>query len=70
MYSYEELYHEDWKHKNIKNNTNDNYSYKEYNIKIGTIIYYLRIEISKNKIKFIAKEFNTPLDYNYKINLN
>ena len=52
--------------KKLKYVINDNYSYKEYNIKIGTIIYYLRIEISKNNINLIAKEFNTPLDYNYK----
>ena len=53
--------------KKISYETNDNYSYKEYNIKIDSIIYYLRIEISKNNINFIAKELNSSLDYNYKI---
>ena len=53
--------------KKISYETNDNYPYKEYNIKKNSIIFYLRIEISKNNINFIAKELNSSLDYNYKI---
>ena len=48
---------------------NNNCSYKEYNLKKEKIIYNLRIEINKNYINFIVKELNSPLDYNYKVQL-
>ena len=45
-------------------------SYKEYNINNNKTVYNLRIEIVEQNINFIIKELNTPLDYNYKVQLN
>lgn len=53
-----------------KSEINNCNSYKEYNININKTIYNLRIEILEQNINIIIKELNTPLDYNYKVQLN